>query len=64
MVDVAATIISASSGVEGILAVVADKLVVASAVVLVVLMVVVVVVVGLRLVRICVVVGVAVVDVT
>lgn len=62
MVDVAATIISASSGVEGILAVVADKLVVASAVVLVVLMVVVVV--GLRLVRICVVVGVAVVDVT
>lgn len=63
MVDVAATIISASSGVEGILAVVADKLVVASAVVLVVLMVVVVVV-GLRLVRIRVVVGVAVVDVT
>lgn len=62
MVDVAATIISASSGVEGILAVVADKLVVASAVVLVVLMVVVVV--GLRLVRIRVVVGVAVVDVT
>lgn len=62
MVDVAATIISASSGVEGILAVVADKLVVASAVVLVVIMVVVVV--GLRLVRIRVVVGVAVVDVT
>lgn len=62
MVDVAATIISASSGVEGILAVVADKLVVASVVVLVVLMVVVVV--GLRLVRIRVVVGVAVVDVT
>lgn len=62
MVDVAATIISASSGVEGILAVVADKLVVASAVVLVVLMVVVVV--GLGLVRIRVVVGVAVVDVT
>lgn len=62
MVDMAATIISASSGVEGILAVVADKLVVASAVVLVVLMVVVVV--GLRLVRIRVVVGVAVVDVT
>lgn len=61
MVDVAATIISASSGVEGILAVVAGKLVVASAVVLVVLMVVVV---GLRLVRIRVVVGVAVVDVT
>lgn len=61
MVDVAATIISASSGVEGVLAVVADKLVVASAVVLVVLMVVVV---GLRLVRIRVVVGVAVVDVT
>lgn len=62
MVDVAATIISASSGVEGVLAAVADKLVVASAVVLVVLMVVVVV--GLRLVRIRVVVGVAVVDVT
>lgn len=62
MVDVAAKIISASSGVEGILAVVADKLVVASAGVLVVLMVVVVV--GLRLVRIRVVVGVAVVDVT
>lgn len=61
MVDVAATIISASSGVEGIFAVVAGKLVVASAVVLVVLMVVVV---GLRLVRIRVVVGVAVVDVT
>lgn len=62
MVDVAAKVISASSGVEGILAVVADKLVVASAIVLVVLMVVVVV--GLRLVRIRVVVGVAVVDVT
>lgn len=62
MVDVAATIISASAGVEGIFAVVAGKLVVASAVVLVVLMVVVVV--GLGLVRIRVVVGVAVVDVT
>lgn len=61
MVDVAATIISASSGVVGILAVVPGKVVVASAIVLVVLMVVVV---GLRLVRICVVEGVAVVDVT
>lgn len=61
MVDVAATIISASSGVEGILVVVAGKVVVACAVVLVVLNVVVV---GLRLVRIRVVVGVAVVDVT
>lgn len=60
MVDVVVKVIFVSFGVEGIFVVVVDKLVVVFVVVFVVLMVVVV---GLRFVRICVVVGVVVVDV-
>lgn len=60
VVDMVVMIIFVSFGVEGIFVVVVDKLVVVFVVVFVVLMVVVV---GLRFVRICVVVGVVVVDV-